>query len=193
MALLSVLVSLATAGVLVWAGLEKLRPTAGFHRTLEALGLPTPVARFGAYAVPAVELATAGGLLVLPGQLWPRLGVAGLGIAFAAAGLLSLRLGRPVACSCFGATGGGTLGWRQVAMLPGWLAVAAVLQLWPPSWSAEEGIQYAAFLVVLLAAVRGFQVARAWRAAAGDRIAMVESEVQRRPIFLQDMEEGVTE
>ncbi|WP_279579532.1 MauE/DoxX family redox-associated membrane protein [Fodinicola feengrottensis] len=104
MALLSILVTIATAGVLTWAGLEKVRTNEDFRITLTALGLPVPAVWMAAYAMPTAELATAAGLVLLPDQSWPRVALAALGIIFAAAGGLALRLGRPVACSCLGAT-----------------------------------------------------------------------------------------
>ncbi|GAA1660616.1 hypothetical protein GCM10009765_07630 [Fodinicola feengrottensis] len=193
MALLSILVTIATAGVLTWAGLEKVRTNEDFRITLTALGLPVPAVWMAAYAMPTAELATAAGLVLLPDQSWPRVALAALGIIFAAAGGLALRLGRPVACSCLGATGGGTLGWRQVALLPGWLAAAALLQWQPVAWTWQDGVQYLAAVVVVLGAVRGAAVVRAWRSAAGDRTAIAEASVVQRPIFDTSPTDGVTE
>lgn len=180
---LSVLVTFATAGVLLWAGLEKLGNNPDFRTTLTALSLPAPVVSAGGYGVPAVELMTAAALMVLPGQWWSQLAVAVLGVVFAAAGGLALRLGRPIACSCLGATGGGQLGWRQVLALPGWLAAAALLQVHTLGWSWRLGLQYLAALVVLLGAIRAVAVIRAWRSAACDRTSLDEASIVPRPIF----------
>jgi hypothetical protein len=176
------LVSGLVSGALMLAGLAKLRAPAEFAETLAQLRVPRGLRRVTRYAVPGAELAVAAGLLVLPGAYLPIAGLAGLGTAFAVAGALALRADRPVRCSCFGATGG-TLGLRQVLLLPLWLAAAYVLYRGGPQWNAATGLELLAALVVVLGAANAGRVVLAWRAAAATRTAMEEAILVRPPML----------
>jgi hypothetical protein len=177
------LVTLAVSGVLLWAGLEKLRAGRAFHATLAGLGIPLSVRPGLRYAVPAVEITIAAALLLNPAAEWPDVGVATLGFVFAAAGLLAVRSGRSIECACLGATGHSRPGWRQVYLLPAWLAVAVLLHALAPRWDWQLGLQYLASLLVLLTGIRAVPVIRGWRQATGDRRAIQEAAVALAPIF----------
>lgn len=104
---------------------------------------------------------------------WPRVLVVILGIAFAVAGLTAVASKRRIRCNCIGQIGSSNLGWRQVQLLPAWLALAAVAQAQPPRWSSGEG---ALIVCCILSALVLWQMARErrlWRELQGDRMAVV--------------------
>lgn len=181
----ALLLTLGLSGVLLWAALEKLRAQPELRETLAALGSGGWPKRLLAPVVPAAEIVTAVGLLLVPAAQWPRLGVACLGVTFAVAGVLGLRAGQRVTCSCLGTTSGGLLGWTQIILLPGWLAAGYALAWLDPGWSAGEGVQYLAGLMVFLGALRAVSVVRELRAAGGNRRAIHEAVVVRAPIVAQ--------
>jgi hypothetical protein len=181
---LAFLISAAVSGVLLWAGLEKLRLRADFDATLTALGIPAGLRILLWVGLVCGELGTGTGLVVLPSAVWPRLGLVILGAMFAVGGVLGMRADHPVACSCLGAASHGPLGWRQIELLPVWLAAAAALQwLHHPAQRWQRDLQYLAGLVVVMGAIRAAAVVRAWRLAAGDRVALAEAMAQPAPMF----------
>jgi hypothetical protein len=182
MGILSGLVAGILASVFVVGGVEKLRSRSAFARTLTGLRVPGALVPALAVAVPAAEIATAAGLMLAPASRWPAAGLAGLGTAFAAAGLLSLRSPEPVACSCLGAAGEGYLGRRQVLLLPVWLGSAALLLLAPPAWSFTVGIQLLALAVVAGGGLHAVRIVAAWRNDAAFRRAIEESSEVRDDI-----------
>lgn len=183
---LAFLTAFLFAGVLLWSGLEKWRSRSRFEATLRDLQVPTVARRFLVYTIPGAEILVGGVLLLAPGFRWSGLGVGSLGLIFAVAGALALRIGTPIACSCFGATGHGTLGWRQIVFLPVWMGGATVLLSLDHSWGFRIGLQYLAALTLLLSAFRAPGLARVLRSAARDRRAMSESAVDAPPMFVQD-------
>ncbi|MGQ0774333.1 MAG: MauE/DoxX family redox-associated membrane protein [Pseudonocardiales bacterium] len=181
----ALLLTSGLSGVLLWAALEKLRAQRELRALLAALGFGGWPKRFLALAVPAAEIVTAVGLLLIPAALWPRFGVVCLGVTFAVAGVLGLRAEQRISCSCLGTTSGGLLGWTQLILLPGWLAAGYALAWLDPGWSAGEGLQYLAGLMVLLGALRAVSVVREWHTAVGNRRAIDEAVVVRAPIVAQ--------
>jgi len=163
---LALLISAAVSGVLLWAGLEKLRLRSEFGATLSALGIPVRPRILLMIAVPCGELGTGAGLVVLPSQAWPRLGLVILGATFAIGGVLGLRADQPVACSCLGAASHGPLGWRQIGLFPAWLGAAGLLQWVNAGQRWQAGVQDLAGLVVLIGVVRAAVLIRVWRSAA---------------------------
>jgi uncharacterized membrane protein YphA (DoxX/SURF4 family) len=97
--LVAVAAAVALAAILAAAGVAKIRRPAATATDFAELGLPRPQAL--ARAVPAVELATAAVLVVLPG--WGGVVAFGLLAAFTANLVVVIRSGRVVACACFGA------------------------------------------------------------------------------------------
>ncbi len=186
---LSLPLAAAVAGVLLWAGLEKLRSGAAFAETLAALGFGLRLGMIIRLVVPAAEVAVATGLLLTPASIWPRLGVAVLAMTFAMAGAIGLRRNERIACSCFGATGSETLGWRQLVLLPIWLLAAFMVWESGPNWSTLAGLQYLAALIVLVALIPGVGVVAAWHRDAGYRRA-IEEAVIRRPEMVAYSSEG---
>ncbi|MQA84602.1 MAG: hypothetical protein GEV03_08265 [Streptosporangiales bacterium] len=168
------------SGVLLWAGLEKLRAFAAFDTTLAALGLPRGLRRAVGLGVPFAEIITALGVVLLPGQTWPRLAVAGLAAGFAAAGLRGLRADRPVTCSCFGATGNAVLGWRQLYAFPIWLAAVVALDRMGSAWPPRQAVAHLAVVVGVLCGLRAAVLVSAWRRAADNRRAVGEVLYPRR-------------
>jgi Methylamine utilisation protein MauE len=184
MDVLALLVACTVAGILIIAGVEKLRARAIFDETLSRLGLTgrfRDVSRFG---VPIMELAVSAGLLLAPASVWPVLGAGALSVIFAVAGMLALRTRQPVPCTCLGVAGNGTLGWRQILFLPLWVCGLVTLWRLEPHWSFDEGMQYLAGLIVLLCMTRAVPVVRAWRSASGTRNAMEEAIVVRAAILV---------
>jgi methylamine utilization protein MauE len=96
-----------------------------------------------------------------------------LAAAFAGAGLVALRTGKRVSCSCFGGSGHGVLGRRQLLLLPLWLAGCAAGAAWRTD-GAPMGLEAVAALVTLVGAVAVVSLVRVLRAAAGDRQAARE-------------------
>jgi hypothetical protein len=173
--LIGVGATVAVAGVLLWAGLEKLRVHRDFLGTLTALGTaPQWLRRTGAVAVPVVELSVALGLLFWPGNRLPQLGIVVLAVAFAVAGVLALRAAQPIRCACFGLSGS-RLGRRQLYAFPAWIGAAVAIAAAPPLWTAGTGTTVLAGTVLAMAAVRAVAVERARRAAAATRHAFAES------------------
>lgn len=179
----SLAVALPLAGVLLWAGLEKLRTPRAFRGTLAEL-LPGWSVSAVSCLVPVAELMVGSGLLLAANATWPVLGVVLLGILFASAGVAALLRGKRVTCSCFGA-GAHTLGWREIVILPVWLVAAYLFERTEPAWTTSDGIQYLAALVVILALIRAGMVTRLWYTAIGNRNAIAESATVRRPMLLQ--------
>ncbi len=119
---LGVGLQLLASAVLVVAGAQKLASPRRFAETLRALRLPAVAVL--ARAVPLLELAAAVLLLTGVSRIAAAL-TAALGLGFGAAGVLALRGRARIACACFGPLDSGTLGMRQVALVPVWLLVAA--------------------------------------------------------------------
>ncbi|MEV0590607.1 MauE/DoxX family redox-associated membrane protein [Nonomuraea cavernae] len=180
----ALLLTFPLSGILLWAGLEKLRERGQFMGTLAQLGFAGRAGSLLAVVVPVAEIVTGAGLVLVPSATWPVASVAGLGVLFAAAGLLALRTGRNITCSCLGA-GGSMLGRRQIGLLPAWLGVAAALYLLAPAWPASQGIQYLAAVTVGIVAVRAHALVRLASRSAGYRKAIGEAAGVRRPIVMR--------
>lgn len=163
---------LVLATVFVHAATAKLRSPADLRRTLERLGVWPALAGGLAASVIAAELAAGLGLLAVPSSPWPRVLVVLLGFGFAAAGLAALASRQQIACACFGGSRPGRLGWRQVAWLPVWLALAAMAQWRPPGWSLEQGLLGVSLLALGLLAWQLPAELRIWRQLRGDRLAV---------------------
>lgn len=169
---LAVAARLALAAAFLFSALSKVLTVAALRDTLDRLGLPSSLARFTAPAVVAVEAVAAVGLVVAPRSPWPPVLVMALAAGFAAAGATTLVTRRRVACRCFGNVGRGLLGWRQLALLPLWLALAA-LALWrPPGWSGQQGVAVLGTVLIGLVAVQVPAVLRPLRRLQADRLAV---------------------
>jgi len=162
------------AGVLILAALAKTLALREVTGTLEGLGVRRVLALPAGAGIVAAELAAGAGLLVSPAQVWPRVLVVALAVAFAVAGLWAVLTRRQVPCNCFGNLRREILGWRQVALLPCWLALAAAAQSHPPAWGARQGLFGLAVLLAGLACARLPQELRLWRGLRGDRLAIDE-------------------
>lgn len=89
-------------GVLVLAGLSKLRNASATAQTLVDFGVPQPVARQAAPLLPWLELALAA-LLLVPGLAWPAaLVTTALLAIFTLAVSVALVRGHRPNCNCFG-------------------------------------------------------------------------------------------
>jgi hypothetical protein len=168
LAISSVVVALAMAVVLLWAALEKARNLAPTAEAIRILGFSRRVAWFAAWAVTAAEVLLAVAVLFRPDSALTLAGIVLLAGLFAAAGLLALRLDRPIPCNCFGA-GGRNLGVAQVIAFLPWFAGAAILRFGIRQAPALA-IAAACFaaIALTLAAIRGF---RAWEALGTARSA----------------------
>lgn len=170
MAILATAVALVGASILLWAGLEKARAPASTASTLGQLGVPASLAGPAAGLVVLAELAVALGLVFRPDSALTLAGVVLLAGAFALAGLLALRRGEPVPCTCFGAGRGGYLGENQVRALVPWVGGAAFLYVADvASPSPSGGAAMLAGVGLAMAGVRLIAVLPAWREARGDR------------------------
>jgi hypothetical protein len=149
-ALLGAAVRYAAALFLLYAAAQKVVAPRSLRHTLTALRLPA--AGVVAVVVPGLEITAAVGLVVAPHSVVVATLVAGLGLAFAGAGLVALRRGEPIRCACFGESDEATLGTRQLVALPVWLAVAAVGR-YAPDWGTPGLPQVTAVGLVLAALV----------------------------------------
>ena len=168
--MLPVLAAWGMAGILLCAGLEKLRDPAPIAGTIRGLGAVGRIAKPAALVLAGVEIAVALGLVFRPDSFLTQGGVVALALAFGSAGAVALLRDEPIRCGCFGAGGSGYLGWKQVtAMLP-WFAGAAVLRLLmpapPPLRVSATGL---ASIGLGIAAARAISVVKAQRGASGDR------------------------
>ncbi len=150
MELVGAAVQCAVAATLVVAGAAKVAVPREIVATLTALRLPAvPILRV---ALPLVELAVAVAVAVAPTSPLTTLAVAALGVGFAAVGLSVHLRGDAVACACFGGRHGRRLGLRQVAVLPVWIAAAAL------PWALGSPLTGADGLFALVVVVVGVSV-----------------------------------
>lgn len=125
--------ALVLAALFAWAGLAKLGARRRTTRTFRSLGLPTADAL--AVAVPAVELALAVGLVVVPG--WAAAGALALLAAFTTFLVKAIRAGVDVGCGCFGSAATDPVSPVELVR-NGLLAVAALLALAAPTPRVPE-------------------------------------------------------
>jgi hypothetical protein len=162
-------IALAGSAILLWAGLEKARDLGSTAAMLRQLGVPTRLARAAGLLVLA-ELAVALGLVFRPDSRWVVLGVVVLAVAFAWAGLVALRRGELIRCSCFGSARRAYLGTTQIKALGPWLGGAAFLAVAGVERpSPSEGATRLAVIALAMASLRMVPLLRGWREARGDR------------------------
>jgi hypothetical protein len=187
-ALAGTVVVVGVGGLLLLAGVEKLRAPRAFGDTLAALGVPRTTRPALGVGVPAAEIGTATALLLAPSARWPSAAVLLLAAGFAVAGMLALRVPGGVACSCLGGTGDGRLGRRQVLALPLWVAAVVVVGLDPPRWSPSSGAAVLAGLGLAYGALRARETVGAWLAARADRRALAEGAEYQPSMFVPPQE-----
>jgi hypothetical protein len=97
---------------------------------------------------------------------WPVTvaGVGGLGLLFAAVGLVAWRRGGGIACACFGGAHGRPLGLRQVAAVPAWVAVALLPAAAGTELTGQDGLVALAVAAAVAAAVACVPLLRLTRA-----------------------------
>lgn len=133
------IIRVALSGVLIFAGLTKLRDRAGTQRAAVNLGAPMmlgePIARF----LPFVEILLALALLPVATAAIAAWITCGLLVAFTVAMAVLLLRGKSAECNCFGTTGAGPLGWPSVAR-SALLASAAGFVAWPKADGAGASL-----------------------------------------------------
>jgi hypothetical protein len=127
MASVGYLAALVLAALFAWAGVAKLGARRRTTRTFRALGLPAPDGL--AVAVPAIELALALGLVVVPG--WAAAGALALLAAFSLFLARAVRAGVDVGCGCFGSAGSEPVSFVELVR-NGLLGIAAAAALAAP-------------------------------------------------------------
>ena len=130
--------ALAAAAVLVVvlavAAAAKVRRPAETAEDFRAMGLPA--AGWLAVVVPAVEVACALALVVVPG--WGGVAAFGLLALFTANLVVVLRSGRAVRCACFGAASRAPVSRRHLLRNAGLMALAlAAATIDEPIWRLE--------------------------------------------------------
>lgn len=149
---LSSILAVAVALTLVTAAVAKIRQPIRTAQDFAALGLPIP--RFLARCVPAVEIAVAMALLVIPG--WGAVAAFGLLALFTALLVSLVRSGQSIACSCFGAVSDEPVSWvevaRNVVLLGAAAAIVPLDRLAPPSFPAI--VAFSALAVIAAVAVQ---------------------------------------
>lgn len=172
--MLATAMAAAMAAVLFYAAAEKARDLAPLAATIRALGAPEAVARPLAFAVTSAEFGVALAILFFPASAATHAAIVALASAFAIAGLLALRSGEPVHCSCFG-SGSRFLGVPQLIAFVPWLAAAAIVRFGIPA-NPPLVTSAALFAATSLgvACVRGVMLWKAVREARADRLAAQE-------------------
>lgn len=134
LAVANYLARVVVALVLIHSSTAKLRSGSTFMDVLRQLGIK--YARAGWLVVAAAELAAAVSLSLPVAPYIPALGVLLLGLAFAAAGVRAITVGKSIECACFGEGSQRFLGWRQLLYLPLWVLAAGIIavQRVPDSW-----------------------------------------------------------
>jgi hypothetical protein len=158
-------VVLIISAVLFVAALEKARAPALTAATFRGLGVADALAWPATRVLTLAECGTAIAVLFAPASMLTHAAIMVLAVAFAVAGVLALRSGEPLRCSCFGA-GGGYLGWRQVVALVPWLMGVAVLHSAIPN--ADGSLLFALVALFILAA-RSVSLVKEVVDAQGDR------------------------
>lgn len=125
--------ALVLAVLFAWAGVAKLGARRRTTRTFRLLGLPA--ADVLAVGVPAVELALAVGLVIVPG--WAAAGALALLAAFTVFLGRAVRAGVEVGCGCFGSAATDPVSPVELVR-NGLLGLAAVLALTAPSPRVPE-------------------------------------------------------
>jgi len=175
MAVLALVVSLAMAGVLLWAGLEKARNVGPSVSTLMSLGVPRRQARLATHLLSLIEIGAGFGLVFQPHLVWTQLGIVILGLLFALAGIIALQRDHPIRCNCFGVGVNGQLGRTQVLTLWAWLSGAAVFYHgFDQPVSLSAGAIRVATLGLVMATMRAVAVWGARREARDDRQSAME-------------------
>ncbi len=121
--------ALLLAAVFAAAAMAKWRDLPGTARSFRALGVPRPSTT--ARAMPGVEAALAGGLVLVPAGA--AMVAVALLVAFTVFLVGRLRAGVTAPCACFGGLGGGRLSWLDVlrnVLLTG-VGVVALFAGWP--------------------------------------------------------------
>jgi hypothetical protein len=126
----ALLAQIATAMLFVWAGASKFAQPGPIRTTIAALKMAWSPAL--ALALASCEIAAGLALLLLPGRWLTAILISALACLFSAAALFATIRHLHVECACFGSSRSALLGWRQLALLPAWLAVAASVIGIPP-------------------------------------------------------------
>lgn len=166
---LSSALAFAMAAMLSWASLEKARNLSSVTETIRQLGCPPRLSRAAAWLLVIAEIGIVIGLVYDRSSAWTQAGIVAIAIAFAAAGIVALRIGKPIHCNCFGSGKWRALGPKQIATLPIWLFAAGLLSLEPHTPSLEHAAIQLAGVGLCLAALRAPSVLRAQREAFADR------------------------
>lgn len=154
---LATLLALAVAATLVVAAIAKLREPQRTAGDFMALGLPLP--SLLARLVPAVELAVAVALVVVPG--WGAVAAVGLFVLFTVLLVSLVRSGQPIACSCFGAVSDEPVSWVEVArngvLVAAAVAVTPIDRLAVPGFAAVVAFSAAAIIGIVIIQLVAFK------------------------------------
>lgn len=167
--------SLGMAGVLLWAGAEKLRNLDPTAKVVVHLGLPDRAAWPAALLLALTEVTVAVGLVWYPGSYLAVGVVSGLAVLFAAAGWSAIRSGKRIHCSCFGSRGAGYLGITQIIALPIWICGSLLVVIAAPgARSLESTVILSVSITMSMAMIRTPGALRAVLQARGDRLTAME-------------------
>lgn len=132
--------AVAVGGVFLYAASFKVLDASPMRRTLSELGVPRPLATFGARLVPVAELTVALGVLgPTPAPVKAAL-VALAATVIGAVGLTAVRRRTPVRCSCFSALSTNVLGPRQMFAAGSLMPAAVGLLVFVPRHSADGAL-----------------------------------------------------
>lgn len=154
---LATLLAVSLAATLVVAAVSKARDPKRTSGDFAALGLPMPAIL--ARLVPAVEVAVAVALLVVPG--WGAVAAVGLFVLFTALLVSLVRGGQPIACSCFGAVSDEPVSWvevtRNLVLMAAALAVVPIDRLAVPGFAAVVAFSAAGIIGAVLVQLVAFK------------------------------------
>lgn len=122
---LRILLAIVMAG----SGAGKLQDLDDSRQMMVDFGLPYAAARPVGTALPWVEIAIGGGLLVGPAAAWAAWAALVLLAVFTLAVALNMAAGRRPDCRCFGPLHVATIGWRTLSRNALLMALAAGILL----------------------------------------------------------------
>jgi hypothetical protein len=151
MASISFWFAVGVAGVFVLSATYKVPDATPLARTLHALGVRPPFAKFLSIVAPGFEMTIAALVIaaiptVSPVALFTAAAV------FAYAGVRGAWSAEPIPCSCFGSQSKATLGRNQLILSLVLAAIALMLVLYPPSVTLER---WALSMALVLSVVMG--------------------------------------
>jgi hypothetical protein len=171
MSVSSSLVAIAAAIVFAVSASYQVQDFDPLRKTIQALGLSVRTARGISRILPIAEICLAA-LIVAQVPVITSAALASFGGGLVMVGVVGLRSGQPIPCSCFGESESRTLGWPQVGYGTTLMLAAGLLALSPYKMSA--GLWAVSMSVVCLSAmaIRAFALRAVLRELRYSRLSL---------------------